>query len=113
PHPRRQGASDFEEYALRESTEARTRPDPPRGQAARPIGQERAPLGAASPARSCPFMPSGPWNLQEKASPPEAGKVTSTCTLILRGALPTAIVAVTVRFAKSTTETSLEPSLVT
>src|SRR5439155_522985 len=34
------------------------------------------------------------------------------CTAILRGALPTAIVAVTVRFAKSTTETWLEHSLV-
>src|SRR2546425_12157162 len=35
------------------------------------------------------------------------------CTAILRGALPTAMVAVTVRLAKSTTETSLEPSSVT
>src|SRR5712691_7716541 len=35
------------------------------------------------------------------------------CTAIFRGALPTAMVAVTVRFTRSTTETSLEPSLVT
>src|SRR3989442_2905026 len=34
-------------------------------------------------------------------------------TAILRGALPTAMVAVTVRFTRSTTETSLEPSLAT
>src|SRR5258706_167454 len=34
-------------------------------------------------------------------------------TAILRGALPTAMVAVTVRRPRSTTETSLEPSLVT
>ena len=26
-------------------------------------------------------MPRGPWNLQEKASTPEAGNTTSTCTL--------------------------------
>src|SRR5262249_17044321 len=35
------------------------------------------------------------------------------CTAILRGALPTAMVAVTVRLPRSTTETSLEPSSVT
>src|SRR2546427_1839462 len=35
------------------------------------------------------------------------------CTAIFRGALPTAMVAVTVRFTRSTTETSLEPSLAT
>jgi len=34
-------------------------------------------------------------------------------TAILRGALLTAMVAITVRLVKSTTETSLEPSLVT
>src|SRR5438552_6624485 len=35
------------------------------------------------------------------------------CTAIFRGALLTAIVAVTVRFARSTTEISFEPSFVT
>src|SRR5437879_11172349 len=35
------------------------------------------------------------------------------CTAIFLGALPTAMVAVTVRFPRSTTETSLDPSLVT
>src|SRR2546428_13243686 len=46
-----------------------------------------------------------------------AGAVTPApetgCTAILRGAFPTGMVAVTARLAKSTTETSLEPSLVT
>src|SRR5262252_3012629 len=51
------------------------------------------------------------------ATRPGAGVVAAGpdvgCTAILRGALPTAIVAVTVRLAKSTTETSLEFSFVT
>src|SRR4029077_20028700 len=42
-----------------------------------------------------------------------AAAVAPDCTAIFRGALPTAIVAITRRPARSTTETSLVPSLVT
>ena len=42
------------------------------------------------------------------ASVPDMG-----CMAILRGAFPTAMVAVTVRLSTSTIETSLEPSFVT
>src|SRR5882672_5449296 len=56
-----------------------------------------APLGAAAVA---------PAGTADRGAP-------MGCTAIFRGALPTAMVAVTVRFTRSTTDTSFEPSLAT
>ena len=61
-------------------------------------------------------MPSGPWNLQEKASTPEAGKVTSTCTLPLGGmslSMPSAgrLMLCSVLASLSTTSVSFCPGL--
>ncbi len=61
-------------------------------------------------------MPSGPWNLQEKTSTPEAGKVTSTCTLPLGGmslSMPSAgmLRLCNVRASFSTSSVSFCPGL--
>src|SRR3989442_12768894 len=58
------------------------------------------------------LFPEGGAATRTGAGPATAAPGTG-CTAILRGALPTGMVAVTVRLDKSTTETLLEPSLVT